>query len=71
MNAFFLQILEKSLKILFRTDAVNLVQQYVQKQFRKLLAGRVNIADLIFAKEYRGKAGYRPTACVPALEIAK
>ena len=27
--------------------------------------------DLIFAKEYRGARGYRPGACVPALQLAR
>ncbi|GFT72009.1 DNA polymerase zeta catalytic subunit, partial [Nephila pilipes] len=65
------KILEKSLKILFRTQNVNSVKNYVQKQFIKILKGRVNIQDFIFAKEYRGMSGYRPGVCVPALEIAK
>ncbi|GFV97411.1 DNA polymerase zeta catalytic subunit [Trichonephila clavipes] len=65
------KILEKSLKILFRTRDVDAVKYYVQKQFAKILKGHVSILDFIFAKEYRGMAGYRPGACVPALEIAK
>ncbi|XP_035205983.1 uncharacterized protein LOC118181018 isoform X2 [Stegodyphus dumicola] len=65
------KILEKSLKILFETYDVDLVKKYVQKQFSKLLNGQASLIDCIFAKEYRGISGYRPGACVPALEIAK
>ena len=31
---------------------------------------RVNLADFIFAKEYRGRESYSEKACVAALEIA-
>ncbi|GIY92923.1 DNA polymerase zeta catalytic subunit [Caerostris extrusa] len=65
------KILEKSLKILFQTRNLDDVKDYVQKQFSKILNERVNIMDFIFAKEYRGRSGYKPGACVPALEIAK
>lgn len=47
------------------------MKQYVQKQLLKLLEGRADMQDFIFAKEYRGMAGYKPGATVPALEIAK
>ncbi|XP_025828919.1 DNA polymerase zeta catalytic subunit isoform X1 [Agrilus planipennis] len=65
------KILEKCLKILFDTQDVSLVRQYVVRQFVKLFSGRVSLQDLTFAKEYRGEGGYRPGACVPALELAK
>jgi DNA polymerase zeta len=41
------------------------------RQLDKILTGRVSIQDLIFAKEFRGMKGYKPTACVPALELTK
>ncbi|XP_066995085.2 uncharacterized protein PolZ1 [Anabrus simplex] len=65
------KILEKSLRLLFENRDVSLVKNYVQRQFSKLLQGRTNLQDLIFAREYRGMAGYRPGACVPALELAR
>jgi len=43
----------------------------VCRQFTKLLSGRANLQDLIFAKEFRGLNGYKPTACVPALELTR
>lgn len=64
-------MLEKSLHLLFKSRDVSVVKSYVQRQFRKLLDGRVNIQDFTFAKEYRGREHYRPGACVPALELTK
>lgn len=64
-------MLQKCLMILFNTKDVSLVKKYVVKQFSKIQAGRASIQDLTFAKEYRGIAGYRPGACVPALELAR
>lgn len=66
-----LQMLEKCLKILFDTKDVSLVKDYVTRQFIKIISGRISIQDLTFAREYRGAAGYRPGACVPALELIK
>lgn len=67
----FLQILEKSLRLVFETKDVSLVKSYVCRQFAKLLQGRLNIQDLIFAREYRGMSGYKPGACVPALQLTR
>ena len=65
------KMLEKTIRILFETKNLSEVKQYVLNQFRKLQSGSVNIQDLTFAKEFRGLRGYRPTACVPALELTK
>nr|CAI5846392.1 unnamed protein product [Callosobruchus analis] len=65
------KMLEKCLRILFDTKDVSLVKKYTMRQFSKILAGRVSIQDLTFAKEYRGKNGYAQRACVPALELAR
>uniref|UniRef100_A0A1B6DGY7 DNA polymerase n=4 Tax=Clastoptera arizonana TaxID=38151 RepID=A0A1B6DGY7_9HEMI len=65
------KILEKSLKILFETKDVSLVKKYVTRQFSKIILGRISIQELTFAREYRGAGGYKPGACVPALELAK
>ncbi|RWS22938.1 DNA polymerase zeta catalytic subunit-like protein, partial [Leptotrombidium deliense] len=65
------KILEKSLKILFTTFDTAEVKLYVQRQFQKILNGRIsNLQDFVFAKEYRGRENYAPNACVPALQIA-
>jgi DNA polymerase zeta len=71
LTSVCLQVLEKSLRLLFETQDVSLVKQYVTKQFQKILMGRVNLQDLVFAKEFRGFKGYKPGACVPALELAR
>ncbi|KAL5288058.1 REV3L family protein [Megaselia abdita] len=65
------KMLEKVLRILFETKDVSLVKSYVCRQFTKLLSGKANLQDLIFAKEFRGVNGYKPTACVPALEMTR
>lgn len=70
-NILILQILEKSLKILFDTKDISLVKSYVTKQFEKIFQRRVSIQDLTFAKEFRGMRGYKANACVPALELTR
>lgn len=47
------------------------MKDFVQRQFVKILQGKVSIQDYIFAKEYRGVKGYKPGATVPALELAR
>ncbi|CAG0890797.1 unnamed protein product, partial [Darwinula stevensoni] len=64
-------ILEKMLRTLFETRDLSRVKGYVQRQFQKIVSGRVNIQDLTFAKEFRGLGGYKPGACVPALELTR
>ncbi|XP_017025136.1 DNA polymerase zeta catalytic subunit isoform X1 [Drosophila kikkawai] len=65
------KMLEKVLRMLFETQDVSQIKQYVCRQFTKLLSGRANLQDLIFAKEFRGLNGYKPTACVPALALTR
>lgn len=65
------KMLERCIKMLFTSRDVSLVRAYLQRQFTKMLSGRVGLQDYIFAKEYRGMMGYKPGSCVPALEIAK
>ncbi|XP_071745629.1 DNA polymerase zeta catalytic subunit [Lepeophtheirus salmonis] len=65
------KILEKSLRILFETKDVIKVRTYVQRQFHKILSGKIPLQDLTFAKEFRGLKGYRPGACVPSLELTR
>jgi len=66
-----LQILEKSLVTLFSTRDLSLVKSYLQRQLTKIIDGSASLQDLTFAKEFRGEAGYRPNAKVPALKIAR
>jgi DNA polymerase zeta len=57
--------------LLFEHNDVNRVKQYVQRQFAKLVAGRLSVQELTFAREYRGMNNYKPAACVPALQLAR
>lgn len=66
-----LQILEKTLRILFESCDLSAVKRYVCRQLTKILSGKASIQDLIFAKEFRGVGGYKPGACVPALELTR
>ncbi|XP_055546251.1 DNA polymerase zeta catalytic subunit [Wyeomyia smithii] len=65
------KMLEKVLRILFETRDVSKVKEYTCRQFTKILEGRVNLQDFVFAKEFRGEDGYKPGACVPALELTR
>ncbi|EDS38599.1 DNA polymerase zeta catalytic subunit [Culex quinquefasciatus] len=65
------KMLEKVLRILFETQDVSRVKEYTCRQFTKILEDRVNVQDYIFAKEFRGQDGYKPGACVPALELTR
>ncbi|ESO87294.1 hypothetical protein LOTGIDRAFT_107156 [Lottia gigantea] len=65
------KILERCIKILFTSKDISQVKQFVIRQCQKLLEGKVSLQDCVFAKEYRGMAGYKPGACVPALQIAR
>nr|XP_032807788.1 DNA polymerase zeta catalytic subunit isoform X2 [Petromyzon marinus] len=65
------KVLERSIKLLFDEKDISRVKQYVQRQCMKILEGRASMQDLIFAKEYRGRSGYKPGACVPALHVAR
>ncbi|XP_060525444.1 DNA polymerase zeta catalytic subunit isoform X2 [Cylas formicarius] len=65
------KMLEKCLRLLFDIKDVSLIKQYVLRQFNKIQSGKTSIQDLTFAKEYRGASGYKPGACVPALELAR
>ena len=64
-------MLEKSLRILFETKNISMVKQFVQNQIYKIALGRISLQELIFAREFRGLHGYRPGACVPALELTR
>ena len=65
------KILDRSIKLLFNTKDISKVKSYVTRQCGRILNGRVSIGEYTFAREYRGKSGYRPGACVPALELTR
>lgn len=66
-----MKILERSIKLLFDKKDISKVKSYVMRQCGRVLNGRVSIREYTFAREYRGKSGYRPGACVPALELTR
>lgn len=65
------RMLEKVLRILFETKDVSLIKQYVNREFTKIISGKVNIQDLTFGREFRGLSGYKPNVCVPALQLTR
>ena len=67
----FIKVLERSIKLLFDTKDISKVKSYVTKQCSRVLNGSVSISEYTFAREYRGKSGYRPGASVPALELTR
>ena len=65
------KIMEQSLRILFTSADISLVRRYVERQFKRIISGRVSILDFIFAKEvrlgtYRGSASSIPPAALIA-----
>ncbi|KAF6039856.1 REV3L [Bugula neritina] len=65
------KILEKCFVGLFTSRDLSQTKLYVQNQLKKTLEGSAKLQDFIFSKEYRGEKGYKPTAKVPALLIAR
>ena len=65
------KILEKTLRILFDTKDLSEVRLYLLNQFRKIHSGLLGQEEMTFAREFRGLRGYKPTACVPALELTR
>ncbi len=47
------KIVEKTLKILFRSSDLSQVKAYFQSQCQKIMAGQVSIQDFLFAKEVK------------------
>lgn len=47
------KLMEKCLRIIFTTRDASQVKRYVQRQWAKMLDGRVHASDFIFAKEVR------------------
>ena len=65
------KMLEKTIRILFDTKNLTEVRLYLLNQFWKIHSGLVGQEELTFAREFRGLRGYKPTACVPALELTR
>ncbi|XP_065319869.1 DNA polymerase zeta catalytic subunit-like isoform X2 [Gordionus sp. m RMFG-2023] len=65
------KVLEKVITDLFKTGNISQIRDYLQMEFCKIMEGKISLQDYIIAREYRGRKGYKPKACVPSLEIAK
>ena len=61
--------MDHTLRLLFDTLDLSLIKQYLQRQWYKMIRGRIPLSDLIFAKEV--KIGtYRSSAPPPAAIVA-
>ncbi|KAL6779569.1 POLZ1 [Auxenochlorella protothecoides x Auxenochlorella symbiontica] len=65
------KMMERSLRLLFTTKDLSQVKQYCERQWTKILSGRVSIQDFVFAKEVRlGTYSARHGIIPPAALIA-
>ncbi|KAF5178796.1 Dna polymerase zeta catalytic subunit [Thalictrum thalictroides] len=63
--------LEKSLKLFFEHHDISKVQVYLQRQWTRILSGRVSLQDFVFAKEVRlGTYSTRLSSLPPAAIVA-
>jgi len=63
------KMLEQSLRLLFETNDLSIVKRKAQRQWKRILAGRVTIEDFIFRQEVRMgsyKEGHMPPAAIVA-----
>ena len=65
------KLMERSLKIFFRTDNINEVKKYVIDQCSNLFRGNISLQDFIFAREFRGIHGYQPGIITHSLHLAR
>ncbi|KAL2942036.1 DNA polymerase zeta catalytic subunit [Bienertia sinuspersici] len=64
------KILEKSLKMFFEHQEISKVKAYLQRQWSRILSGRVSLQDFVFAKEVRlGTYSTRTTSSLPPAAI--
>ncbi|OVA15023.1 DNA-directed DNA polymerase [Macleaya cordata] len=63
--------LEQSLKLFFEHQDVSKVKVYLQRQWTRILGGRVSVQDFVFAKEVRlGTYSSRASSLPPAAIVA-
>uniref|UniRef100_J3MNX6 DNA polymerase zeta catalytic subunit n=1 Tax=Oryza brachyantha TaxID=4533 RepID=J3MNX6_ORYBR len=65
------KILEQSIRIMFEEQDLTKVRSYLDRQWTRILSGKVSIQDFIFAKEvrlgtYSGRASSLPPAAIVA-----
>ena len=65
------KIMERALRLLFASADLSAVRDYLERQWGRILAGRVSPADFIFAKEVRlGTYSARAAVVPPAALVA-
>ncbi|KAK3127981.1 hypothetical protein QOZ80_7AG0580980 [Eleusine coracana subsp. coracana] len=65
------KILERSIRILFEEQDLKKVRSYLERQWTRILSGKVSIRDFIFAKEVRlGTYSTRASSLPPAAIVA-
>lgn len=64
------KVLERSCKILFEFKDVAKCRDYLVRQVDKLVNGKINLKELIIAKEYRGRSTYSNPQSVAACQVA-
>jgi len=69
------KIMEKSLRMLFLNPDLSSIKRYLQRQWAKILSGRVSVQDFVFAKEvrlgtYSGRGPPPPAAIVSSRLMA-
>ena len=65
------KMLEATIRVLFTTRDLSQVRRYLERTWRKILAGRVSVQDFVFAKEVRLHAYRGPTLPPGAVVAAK
>ncbi|KAK0600215.1 hypothetical protein LWI29_012749 [Acer saccharum] len=64
------KMLEKSLKLFFEHQDIYEVKAYLQRQWTRILSGRISLQDFIFAKEVRlGSYSTRSSSSLPPAAI--
>lgn len=65
------KILEQTLRILFRTADLSIVRKYLERQWSRILSGKISIMDFVFAKEVRlGTYSNSASSIPPAALVA-
>ncbi|CAL5084607.1 unnamed protein product [Urochloa decumbens] len=65
------KILERSIRIMFEEQDLTKVRSYLERQWTRILSGKVSIRDFIFAKEVRlGTYSARASSLPPAAIVA-
>ncbi|KAJ3699935.1 hypothetical protein LUZ61_003640 [Rhynchospora tenuis] len=68
------KILETSIRIMFEHQGITKVKSYLERQWTRILSGRISLQDFIFAKEvrlgtYSTRVGTLPPAAIVAMKI--